>query len=442
MIDVSKENFLKTFLKFPKKNILIGLFFLGFGEWLISDVIHFSGGSLGFMILCFGAYFYLKKDDAVFNEPKNLRGWIELCKADLNSFELLEEENKLKKKNIYRKNKFEEILKEIKEQRIYLISDKYHHEFKLFLDKYIKNNKYLLNISEGLPARISHKLLPQDLSKKEAIFYHIELPLSAKDLLWINKFSENLPVWLTVSPGNNFLSKNEFEELKSQLPERFINKIIKFDPTSDGNHEVPISFRRFIFNPNKNIEETKIRLLKEFHTELQEKIDVIRRLKLKEIQNKNQVLVAATVLASPIPSIDVLSMTILNSLMIKEIKKIWGCNWSPEMLNKISRQIIKTALAQGVVEWSSQTLLSLSKFNGPNYLVAGSIQAISAAYLTRVVSRSLADFMSITNGVSEPSLEFINQNSQKIVENAFESEKINWKSLISDIQSSINIKYT
>ena len=183
-------------------------------------------------------------------------------------------------------------------------------------------------------------------------------------------------------------------------------------------------------------------MLKEFHTELQEKIDVIRRMKLKEIQNKNQVLVAATVLASPIPSIDVLSMTILNSLMIKEIKKIWGCNWSPEMLNKISRQIIKTALAQGVVEWSSQTLLSLSKFNGPNYLVAGSIQAISAAYLTRVVSRSLADFMSITNGVSEPSLEFINQNSQKIVENAFESEKINWKSLISDIQSSINIKYT
>ena len=442
MIDVSKENFLKTFLKFPKKNILLVLFFLGFGEWLISDVIHFSGGSLGFIIVCFGAYFYLKNDDAIFNEPKNLKGWIELCKEDLNSFKLIEEENKVKKKNIYWTQKFEEILKEIKEPRIYLISNKYHHEYKLFLDKYLKINKYLLNISEELPAKISQKILPENLNKKEAIFYHIELPLSAKDLLWINKFSDTLPVWLTVLSSNNFLSKNEFEEFKSQLPERYINRIIKFDPTSAGKYEIPISFRRFIFNPNKNIEETKIRLLKAFHIELQEEIDVIRRLKLREIQNKNQVLVAATVLASPIPSIDVLSMTILNSLMIKEIKNIWGCNWSPEMLNKISRQIIKTALAQGVVEWSSQTLLSLSKFNGPNYLLAGSIQAISAAYLTRVVSRSLADFMSISKGISEPSLEFINQHSQKIVENAFESEKINWKSLISDIQNSKNVKYT
>tara|TARA_Y100001978_G_C23479863_1_gene331080 strand:- start:51 stop:683 length:633 start_codon:yes stop_codon:yes gene_type:complete len=197
----------------------------------------------------------------------------------------------------------------------------------------------------------------------------------------------------------------------------------------------PISFRKFIFNPKRNLENTKKRLLKALHCKWQAEIESYRRIKLKEIQRKNQILIAAAVFASPIPSIDVLSMTIFNSLMIKEIKAIWNCNWSPEILEKVSKEIIKTAIAQGVIEWSGQALLNISKFHGPNYILTGSFQAISAAYLSRVVSRSLADFMAIEKGVTKPDLEFIKNNSEKIVENAFESEKINWKSLIFDMQT-------
>ena len=74
-------------------------------------------------------------------------------------------------------------------------------------------------------------------------------------------------------------------------------------------------------------------------------------------------------------------------------------------------------------------------------MIAGSFQAISAAYLTRVVSRSLADFMAISKGVLEPDLDFIKSNSSKIVENAFQSEKINWKSLITDINNPLKFKF-
>ena len=143
-------------------------------------------------------------------------------------------------------------------------------------------------------------------------------------------------------------------------------------------------------------------------------------MQLKGIQRKNQILVATTVFLSPIPSIDVMSMTVLNTLMIKEIKSIWGCNWSPEILDKLSKEILKTAISQGVIEWSGQTLIGLTKFHGPNWLISGSFQAISAAYLTRVLSSSLADFMALTKGVEQPDLEFIKKNSEKIVEKAFE----------------------
>ncbi len=64
MSDISKENLLKDFIKFPKKNLLIillllgfgewfvsDLLLLGFGEWFVSDLIHFAGGSIGFFVL-------------------------------------------------------------------------------------------------------------------------------------------------------------------------------------------------------------------------------------------------------------------------------------------------------------------------------------------------------------------------------------------------------
>ena len=89
--------------------------------------------------------------------------------------------------------------------------------------------------------------------------------------------------------------------------------------------------------------------MKELHAAWQSEIEGIRRMQLKGIQRKNQILVATTVFLSPIPSIDVMAMTVLNSLMIKEIKSIWGCNWSPEILDKVSKEILKTAIAQGVM---------------------------------------------------------------------------------------------
>ena len=95
MFDISKENFFKDLIKFPKKNFFIILLLLGFGEWFVSDLINFAGGSIGFFVLCLGGYFYLRNDKPKFNEPKNLNGWIKLCNEDLNFFEDLEASNEL-----------------------------------------------------------------------------------------------------------------------------------------------------------------------------------------------------------------------------------------------------------------------------------------------------------------------------------------------------------
>ena len=435
MFDISKESLLKDLIKFPKKNIFIIFLLLGFGEWFLSDLINFAGGSIGFFILCFGGYFYLNSEKPKFNEPRDLIGWTKLCYEDLDFFEEFELNNNLEKQNIKRQKSLESILNREKKEEIYCIGQKnYDSNMELFKN-YLKKDKFELNFIEKLPKYSMTEIVPEVILRSDAILYFLKLPLSANDFLWLEKLPKTMPIWLVALSSNRLDSKNELEELKAQISGEYLKRIITFDTTKNELVNIPFSLRKFLISSSNNIENTKKRLLKSLHTHWQSEIEGIRRMQLKDLQRKNQIFVATSVFLSPIPSIDVLSMTVLNSLMIKEIKSIWGCNWSPEILDKVSKQIVKTAIAQGVIEWSGQTLIGLTKLHGPNWLVTGAFQAISAAYLTRVVSSSLADFMAVTKGVSEPDLEFIKENSEKIVERAFENEKINWKSLISDLKN-------
>ena len=435
MSDISKENLLKGLTSFSKKNFLIFLLLFGFGEWFLSDLTNFAGGSVGFFVLCFGGYFFLKSDKPKFNEPNDLNGWINLCNEDLNFFEELELSNNLKKQNSKREESLKLILNRPEKQKIYWIGKNSYNSNQSIFRKYFREDKFDLNFYEKFPKYNSSEIIPSNLLDSDAILYFINLPLSAHDLLWLKKFPKNMPIWLVALVNEASECTVQIKELKSQISSQFINKIISFDTNNNQLVNIPFSLRAFFINSNKNIEITKKRLLKELHSKWQADIEGIRRIQLKRVQRKNQIFVASSVFLSPIPSIDVLSMTVLNSLMIKEIKSIWGCNWSPAILDKVSREILKIAIAQGVLEWSGQTLIGITKWHGPNWLISGTFQAVSAAYLTRVFSTSLADFMAITKGVKEPDLEFIKKNSQIIVEKAFEKEKINWKLLISDLKS-------
>ena len=138
MFDISKDNLLKDFIKFPKKNLIIILLLLGFGEWFVSDLIHFAGGSIGFFALCLGGYFYLKNDKPKFNEPNNLDGWINLCNEDLNFFEELEATNELEKQNSKRQKILESILNRCEKEKISCIGPKDYQGCQSALKSFLK----------------------------------------------------------------------------------------------------------------------------------------------------------------------------------------------------------------------------------------------------------------------------------------------------------------
>jgi Domain of unknown function (DUF697). len=84
-----------------------------------------------------------------------------------------------------------------------------------------------------------------------------------------------------------------------------------------------------------------------------------------------------------------------------------------------------------VVEWSTQALAGVVKWHGPTWLLGSAVQALSAAYLTRVVGRAMADTLARSVGVAEPDLERIRREAPLLVAQAAEAEKLDWSSFLS-----------
>ena len=58
------------------------------------------------------------------------------------------------------------------------------------------------------------------------------------------------------------------------------------------------------------------------------------------------------------------------------------------------------------------------------------MQAVSAAYLTRVVGHAMADMLALTAGVAAPDLERIKRQAPLLVARAAEAEKLDWAAFL------------
>jgi hypothetical protein len=83
-----------------------------------------------------------------------------------------------------------------------------------------------------------------------------------------------------------------------------------------------------------------------------------------------------------------------------------------------------------VVEWSSQALAGLIKWHGATWLVGSAVQALSAAYLTRVVARAMADYLAQASGVAEADLALLKAQAPLLVARAAETEKLDWSAFL------------
>ena len=283
--------------------------------------------------------------------------------------------------------------------------------------------------SHPLPPAAGAWEWPEPFQRCDHLIVRLDLPLKAADLRWLEAVPEGQEVWLLVDRSEGADWQGQWLALQQQLPEALRTRVWSWTPAQPEGlaDELSPLLQQLTTGALVQPERTQLRSLKSLHTRWQLDLEVLRRRHWQQLQQQTQWTVAAGVLVAPLPSLDLLVLAAANGLMLREMARLWDCPWSLEQLQAAATQLARAALSLGVVEWSSQALASVVKLHGATWLVGGVLQALSAAYLTRVVARAMADYLALAAGVPEQELEaLLQRQAPLLVARAAESERLDW----------------
>jgi uncharacterized protein len=126
--------------------------------------------------------------------------------------------------------------------------------------------------------------------------------------------------------------------------------------------------------------------------EARELIDEQRRRQADRIVNRFQWIGAGVVTITPLPVVDFLATAAINTQMIIEIGKIYGCDLNKDAAQELALSLGKTLTSLGIVKGAIQLLSAALTINVTTYALGKGIQGITAAYLTRIAGRSFIEY--------------------------------------------------
>ena len=409
------------------RRALLSVGVIGTGQWLLSDVMHIPGGGLG--VAAAAGLWWLSRPvkQPSFREPASLKGWIQRCEEVLSQFEELEAELGLQGLHTPREKELRRIEDFDAPLSLGVVATEGSGlPSTVDLQQALAGVSSLdLCLANPLPVTSRSWSWPDDLQELDVLMHVLSLPLRAADLLWLDQLPADRPVWLLLRSSSDLSAEDHLEAVRCQLPERWHQFLLPWSGEALELRGVLQPVRQQLMRSQRVRQGTRQRLLSSLHRRWQAELETLRRERFRLLLQRSQWIVAGVVIASPVPSVDLLAVAVGNGLMVKEMATIWGCSWSAEVLQVVARQLGSAALAQGVVELSGQALLGLAKLDGASWIAAGAMQGLSAAYLTRVVGVSMADWMALNAGVAEPDLEELKRQAPLLVARAAEQERLN-----------------
>ena len=396
---------------------LISLSAAAAGFWLLSGRLRPSGRAL----------------------PKSVEGWLERCQNVLECFERLEPDaDPLEQQQ--RREQLEQLRSSQGDSHLQVALVGLAGWSEALQAQLLQHcrSPLPLRVLRGQPLPLSSAAWhwPDAFRRCDLIVYRLTLPLSAADLRWLEALPKGQEVLLLVDrPSGDWLLA--LHQLQHQLPEHLRQQCWPWSPerSEDCAADLQPLARAFAALGPERLRLTQQRCLEELHGSWQLALESLRRRQWQQLMQRTQWTVAAGVVVAPLPSLDLLVLAAANGLMLQELARLWDCPWSLEQLQAASLHLAKACLALGVVEWSAQALGVLVKLHGATWLVGGALQALSAAYLTRVVGRAMADYMALAAGVPEAELErLLQQQAPLLVARAAEEEKLDWAGFLQQAQ--------
>lgn len=366
--------------------------------------------------------------------PRSVAGWSERCQGLLGHFDRLDPDPPAQ---CQRAEALQQLIaqKERQELRLALVSSDPPAESALSAcQASLRGPRSLrLLVSHPLPSSSRHWKWSEGFASCDALIYHLRPPLTAADLRWLDALPAGLPVWLLVQTGPERSPECWLRDLHSQWPASTTTPLLPWDGTGEGLGTSLAPLALWLGRESGRLPQTTLqRSLERLHGSWQADLERLRRVQWRQLQHRTQWLVAAGVLVTPSMGLDLLVITVANGLMLREMARLWDCPWSMEQLKAAATLVGQAALGLGVVEWSSQAFCAAFKLHGSTWLVGGTLQALSAAYLTRVIGQAMADLMARSVGVSAPDLEAIKAEAPLLVARAAETERLDWSAFLQE----------
>ncbi|QBE69461.1 hypothetical protein SynWH8101_1879 [Synechococcus sp. WH 8101] len=399
-----------------------------FGQWVCADVLHLPGGGLGVLVVGAGVWWLSRPAAAArFQAPTTLPGWVQRCRDVLDQFDRLEEPLEESGAREERQRQLDALLERSGPLAMAVVASAgVAFPERQQLEQALAGPSPLqLSLAHPLTTNTGSWTLPDALEHQDALLFLLPLPLRAADFLRLEQIADDQPAWLLVERNVGAEA-----DLCAQLPERWHDRLLIWDGTPTALRPLLQPLRRLLQQPQRSLDATRQRLLARLHQRWQAELEQRRRERFRNLLQRSQWLVAGAVVVSPLPSGDLVAVAVGNGLMLREMAQVWDCPWTSEVLQVAARHLGAAALAQGVVEWSGQALLGFAKLDGGSWLAAGALQALSAAYLTRVVGASMADWMALNAGVAEPDLALLKQQAPLLVAQAAERERLDWNGFL------------
>ncbi len=125
---------------------------------------------------------------------------------------------------------------------------------------------------------------------------------------------------------------------------------------------------------------------------VQTELNQVRRTRALPVIEQYQWIAAAAAFANPVPSLDLLATATINAQMMVDLGAIYQQSFSLEQAKTVMGNLGSQMVKLGLVEMASQAISPLLKSHALTYVAGGTVQGISAAYLTRLAGLSLVEY--------------------------------------------------
>ncbi|MEM0980072.1 MAG: YcjF family protein, partial [Cyanobacteria bacterium P01_H01_bin.58] len=141
--------------------------------------------------------------------------------------------------------------------------------------------------------------------------------------------------------------------------------------------------------PAELVLQTVMRQACQLQQDIRNALNQIRRQQAQPVLEQYQWTAAATAFASPVPSLDLIAAIAVNGQLVLDLGKVYQQPLSLDQATTLATELARILVKLGLVEVSSQLLTTALKSHAATYVVGGTVQAFSAAYLTQLCGESL-----------------------------------------------------